>query len=200
MNEIIAIAVITLLAVISPDADFALVSRNRYLYGRKQGIYTAYGIACAVWIHISYSVLGLSFLKHYIPNLLHIIQYIGALYLMYIGYKTFTQQQISDHATHTLLRPRQAFIQGFLGNSLNPKTTLFVMSIFAQLLRGNHGLTHLIGYGMFISASHLLWFLLISLFCSTPVIRNKILRKQVSINRVIGTVLATLGLCLFLTN
>ena len=200
MNEIIAIAIITLLAVISPGADFALVSRNSYLYGRKQGIYTAYGIACAVWIHISYSVLGLSFLKHYIPNLLHIIQYIGALYLMYIGYKTFTQQQISDHATHTLLRPRQAFIQGFLGNSLNPKTTLFVMSIFAQLLRGNHGLTHLIGYGMFISASHLLWFLLISLFCSTPVIRNKILRKQVSINRVIGTVLATLGLCLFLTN
>ena len=200
MNEIIAIAIITLLAVISPGADFALVSRNSYLYGRKQGIYTAYGIACAVWIHISYSVLGLSFLKHYIPNLLHIIQYIGALYLMYIGYKTFTQQQISDHATHTLLRPRQAFIQGFLSISLNPKTTLFVMSIFAQLLRGNHGLTHLIGYGMFISASHLLWFLLISLFCSTPVIRNKILRKQVSINRVIGTVLATLGLCLFLTN
>lgn len=200
MNEIIAIAIITLLAVISPGADFALVSRNSYLYGRKQGIYTAYGIACAVWIHISYSVLGLSFLKHYIPNLLHIIQYIGALYLMYIGYKTFTQQQISDHATHTLLHPRQAFTQGFLGNSLNPKTTLFVMSIFAQLLRGNHGLMHLIGYGMFISASHLLWFLLISLFCSTPVIRNKILRKQVSINRVIGTVLATLGLCLFLTN
>ena len=200
MNEIIAIVIITLLAVISPGADFALVSRNSYLYGRKQGIYTAYGIACAVWIHISYSVLGLSFLKHYIPNLLHIIQYIGALYLMYIGYKTFTQQQISDHATHTLLHPRQAFIQGFLGNSLNPKTTLFVMSIFAQLLRGNNGLMHLIGYGMFISASHLLWFLLISLFCSTPVIRNKILRKQVSINRVIGTVLATLGLCLFLTN
>lgn len=200
MNEIIAIAIITLLAVISPGADFALVSRNSYLYGRKQGIYTAYGIACAVWIHISYSVLGLSFLKHYIPNLLHIIQYIGALYLMYIGYKTFTQQQISDHATHTLLHPRQAFIQGFLGNSLNPKTTLFVMSIFAQLLQGNHALMHLIGYAMFISASHLLWFLLISLFCSAPVIRNKILSKQVSINRVIGTVLATLGFCLLLTN
>ena len=68
MNEIIAIAIITLLAVISPGADFALVSRNSYLYGRKQGIYTAYGIACAVWIHISYSVLGLSFLKHYISE------------------------------------------------------------------------------------------------------------------------------------
>ncbi|MEG1235795.1 MAG: LysE family translocator [Acinetobacter sp.] len=200
MNEIIAIAVITLLAVMSPGADFALVSRNSYLYGRKQGIYTAYGIACAVWIHITYSLLGLSFLKHYIPNLLYIIQYIGALYLMYIGYKTFTQQQISDHETYPLLRPRQAFIQGFFGNSLNPKTTLFVMSIFAQLLKGDHSLMHFIAYGIFISTSHLLWFLLIALFCSTPAIRNKILRKQVGINRAIGAVLATLGLCLFLTN
>ena len=110
MNEIIAIAIITLLAVISPGADFSLVSRNSYLYGHKQGIYTAYGIACAIWIHISYSVLGLSLLKHYITNLLHIIQYIGALYLMYIRYKTFTQHQISDHVTHALLRPRQALI------------------------------------------------------------------------------------------
>ena len=199
MNEIIAIAIITLLAVISPGADFALVSRNSYLYGRKQGIYTAYGIACAVWIHISYSVLGLSFLKHYIsePIAYHSVYWCAVpdVYRVQNIYPT-----ASDHANHTLLHPRQAFIQGFLGNSLNPKTTLFVMSIFAQLLRGNHGLMHLIGYGMFISASHLLWFLLISLFCSTPVIRNKILSKQVSINRVIGTVLATLGLCLFLTN
>ena len=199
MNEIIAIVVITLLAVISPGADFALVSRNSYLYGRKQGIYTAYGIACAVWIHISYSVLGLSFLKHYIsePIAYHSVYWCAVpdVYRVQNIYPT-----ASDHANHTLLHPRQAFIQGFLGNSLNPKTTLFVMSIFEQLLRGNHGLMHLIGYGMFISVSHLLWFLLISLFCSTPVIRNKILRKQVSINRVIGTVLATLGLCLFLTN
>ena len=150
MNEIIAIAIITLLAVISPGADFALVSRNSYLYGRKQGIYTAYGIACAVWIHISYSVLGLSFLKHYIPNLLHIIQYIGALYLMYIGYKTFTQQQISDHATHTLLRPRQAFIQGFPAQMVQCNSrcnkqnincvcvVLFILFIFLPLIFRTH--------------------------------------------------------------
>ena len=108
MNEIIAIAIITLLAVISPGADFALVSRNSYLYGRKQGIYTAYGIACAVWIHISYSVLGLSFLKHYIPNLLHIIQYIGALYLMYIGslYTTNFTEPLSYQGSAFLKLPK----------------------------------------------------------------------------------------------
>jgi threonine/homoserine/homoserine lactone efflux protein len=74
VNEIIAILMITLLTIISPEADFALVSRNSYLYGRQSGIYTAYGIACAVWIHIGYSLLGLSFLKHHMPNLLNVIQ------------------------------------------------------------------------------------------------------------------------------
>ncbi|MEG0482566.1 MAG: LysE family translocator [Acinetobacter sp.] len=200
MNEIIMIAAVTLLAVISPGADFALVSRNSYLYGRKQGTFTAYGIACAVWIHIGYSLMGLSFLQHTLPNLLHIIQYIGAGYLIYIGYKTFTQDQVNDKENSSFIRPWQAFRQGFLTNSFNPKTTLFVMSIFAQLLRSENHLSKLIAYGFFISASHLIWFFAISIFCSTPTIRNKILLKQVIINRMIGIILSTLGVCLFLTN
>lgn len=194
------IASVTLLAVISPGADFALVSRNSYLYGRKQGIYTAYGIACAVWIHISYSLMGLSFLQHVLPSLLHIIQYIGAGYLMYIGYQTFTQQQVNDTLGGGFIHPWQAFRQGVLTNSFNPKTTLFVMSIFAQLLTVENHLLKLIGYGCFISVSHLIWFMAISVFCSNPTIRNKILVKQVIINRMIGVVLSSLGLCLLLTN
>ena len=200
MNEILVVSIITLLAVISPGADFALVSRNSYLYGRKQGLYTAYGIACAVWIHITYSVLGLSFLKHYIPNLLHMIQYAGALYLMYIGYKIFTQHHLIEQTETSSANLWQAFIQGFLTNSLNPKTTLFVMSVFAQLLSKQNNSLHFIAYGFFISVSHLLWFISIAIFCSSPVIRSKILQKQVWINRVIGTVLTTLGICLLLSN
>jgi len=48
VNEIITVGLVTLLAVISPGADFALVSRNSYLYGRSLGLCTAYGIACGV--------------------------------------------------------------------------------------------------------------------------------------------------------
>jgi threonine/homoserine/homoserine lactone efflux protein len=48
VNEILAVGLITLLAVISPGADFALVTRNSYQYGQRLGLYTAYGIACGV--------------------------------------------------------------------------------------------------------------------------------------------------------
>ncbi|NCI77522.1 LysE family translocator [Acinetobacter kanungonis] len=198
MNEIIAIAMITVLAVISPGADFALVSRNSYLYGRHSGLYTAYGIACAVWIHIGYSVFGLSVLKHYLPNLLSIIQYVGALYLIYIGYKTFIQLPVVEQSAVSFVQRKQAFRQGFLTNSLNPKTTLFVMSIFAQLLSNQNQMLSLIGYGVFISASHLIWFMLVAYFCSTPAIRNQILRQQKMINRLIGAILSCLGLGLLL--
>lgn len=198
MNEIIAIVMITVLAVISPGADFALVSRNSYLYGRQSGLYTAYGIACAVWIHIGYSVFGLSVLKHYLPNLLSVIQYVGALYLIYIGYKTFIQLPVVEQSAVSFVQRKQAFRQGFLTNSLNPKTTLFVMSIFAQLLSNQNQMLSLIGYGVFISASHLIWFMLVAFFCSTPVIRNQILQQQKMINRLIGAILSCLGLGLLL--
>ncbi|QDK98548.1 LysE family translocator [Acinetobacter tandoii] len=198
MNEIIAIAMITVLAVISPGADFALVSRNSYLYGRQSGLYTAYGIACAVWIHIGYSVFGLSVLKHYLPDLLSVIQYVGALYLIHIGYKTFIQLPVVEQSAVSFVQRKQAFRQGFLTNSLNPKTTLFVMSIFAQLLSNQNQMLSLIGYGVFISASHLIWFMLVACFCSTPAIRNQILQQQKMINRLIGAILSCLGLGLLL--
>ena len=189
---------ITVLAVISPGADFALVSRNSYLYGRQSGLYTAYGIACAVWVHIGYSVFSLSVLKHYLPNLLSVIQYVGALYLIYIGYKTFIQLPVVEQSAVSFVQRKQAFRQGFLTNSLNPKTTLFVMSIFAQLLSNQNQMLSLIGYGVFISASHLIWFMLVAYFCSTPAIRNQILQQQKMINRLIGAILSCLGLGLLL--
>ena len=184
--------------MISPGADFALVSRNSYLYGRQSGLYTAYGIACAVWIHIGYSVFGLSVLKHYLPNLLSVIQYGGALYLIYIGYKTFIQLPVVEQSAVSFVQRKQAFRQGFLTNSLNPKTILFVMSIFAQLLSKQNQMLSLIGYGVFISASHLIWFMLVACFCSTPAIRNQILQQQKMINRLIGAILSCLGLGLLL--
>jgi len=200
VNEIIAIVLVTVLAVISPGADFALVTRNSYLFGRKLGILTACGIASGVWVHISYSLIALSFLQNNIPSLLQIIQYIGAAYLIFLGYKTFTQEKASFNAENISISAFQAFKQGILTNSLNPKTTLFVISLFSQIMSSENNFVHLLSYGAFISFSHLVWFLLIAYFCSTPTIRNQILAKQVVINRIIGSVLSGLGLSLLFSS
>ncbi len=190
----IAVILITCLAVISPGADFAIVTRNSYLYGRNIGLSTALGIACGVWIHVGYSLLGLGFLKNHMPYLLQTIQYIGAAYLIYLGFKTFTQAKIKLDENGISITAWQAFRHGFLTNSLNPKTTLFVVSLFAQLMTmAGSSIFKLFSYGAFISLSHLFWFAMIALFCAHPTIRNKILDRQVVINRVIGLLLFILG-------
>jgi threonine/homoserine/homoserine lactone efflux protein len=151
-------------------------------------------------VHISYSLIGLGFLQKYIPSLIQIIQYLGASYLVYIGYKTFIQKPMCFDENFTQLTLWQGFRQGLLTNSLNPKTTLFIMSIYSQIMTTNNSLPKLIGYGVFISGSHLAWFCLVALFCSTPLIRNKILARQICINRIIGCILSTLGIVLFFTH
>ena len=48
MTELYTVIAITILAVISPGADFAIVTKNSYLYGRSIGILTSIGIALGV--------------------------------------------------------------------------------------------------------------------------------------------------------
>lgn len=200
MNEFIAVAIITILAVISPGADFAIVTKNSYLYGRKTGILTATGIAMGVLIHVTYTLIAVYFVMAYTPNLLTIIKYIGALYLIYIGYKTFTQKPVHDVDNMNVITTWQALRYGFFTNALNPKTTLFVISTYTQIVNPDTSFSVLIGYGLFMLLAHFIWFSLISGLFSHQRLRAKMLSKQVLINRVIGCVLVILGILLFSSN
>ena len=198
MTEFIAVLCITFLAVISPGADFAVVTKNSYLYGRHIGIFTALGIALGVLVHVSYTIIVLHWALHYTPNFLNIIRYIGAGYLIYIGYKTFTQPAAPHINALPTMTYGQAFKIGFLTNALNPKTTLFVISTYTQIISTTMSL--LISYGLFMSFTHFIWFAIVSLVFSQPAIRQKMLSRQIIINRGIGSILVLLGLLLLLNH
>ncbi|WP_434279217.1 LysE family translocator [Acinetobacter sp. CE-15] len=196
MGEFIAVILITLLAVVSPGADFAIVTKNSYLYGRKIGVLTSLGISLGVLIHVTYTLVAITFVMTYTPQILNFIKYIGAIYLMYIGYKTFMQNPILDTGATSVISPLQAIRYGFFTNALNPKTTLFVISTYTQIVSAITPKTILLGYGLFMSLAHLIWFSLVSLLFSSIILRQKMLNKQVKINRVIGSLLFLLGTAL----
>lgn len=198
MTEFIAVLLITVFAVISPGADFAIVTKNSYLYGRRVGLLTSLGIAFGVLIHVSYTLIAITWILNYTPNILNIIKYLGAAYLIYIGYQTFTQKIITETTTFNPLNELQAFKNGLLTNALNPKTTLFVISTYTQIISPQTATSLLLGYGFFMSFVHFLWFGLVSLVFSAPAIRQKMLNRQVVINRCIGVILVLLGLLLLL--
>jgi threonine/homoserine/homoserine lactone efflux protein len=88
MNALPLIFGITWLAVISPGADFAMISRNSFLHGRRAGMLAALGIAISCWFHVFYAVFGLTVMERLFPHLLNIVKIAGAAYLVYVGAAT----------------------------------------------------------------------------------------------------------------
>ncbi|MFD4586266.1 LysE family translocator [Streptomyces sp. NPDC058434] len=201
MTQVIAVAVITVLAVVSPGADFAMTVRNSYLYGRTAGLLAAVGISLGVLVHVAYTMLGVGLLVSRSPALFTVMKLVGAVYLVHVGVRTFTARTRLDIdlSGPDGLSRAQALRTGFLTNALNPKTMLFVVSTYTQVVTAGTPLAQRIGYGLFMSVAHLVWFSLAALCFSHETLRARMLRRQAVLNRVIGSVLVGLGVALALT-
>lgn len=198
MTELIAVALITVLAVISPGPDFAMVTRYSYLFGRRIGLVCALGIALGVQVHVFYTMFGVSLLAHYAQPVLQGIKLAGACYLIYMGWKTFfNRTPVSrDLSVRPAISARQALYAGFLTNALNPKTTLFVVSTYTQVVSPGTPLAQQFGYGMFMSFAHWLWFSVVAWSVSSPVLRRALLDHQQAVDRGVGAILMALGAAL----
>lgn len=202
MNELIAVAAITILAVISPGPDFAMVTRNSYAFGRRAGLITAMGIACGVQVHVLYTVLGISVVITSTPLLFFSMKILGAGYLIFLGIKSLTNKSKLKLETGSKNSPTifGAFRMGFLTNALNPKTMLFVVATYTQVVNIKSSLTSSFAYGLFISISHWMWFSIVAYFFSAKALRRIMLDKQNFVDKSIGTALIGLGLSLVFAN
>src|SRR5579871_852922 len=99
LAEFITVASLHLLAVMSPGPDFVLISRNSLVYSRKTGIYSALGLALGISVHITYSLIGIGYIISKSILIFSTIKFLGAGYLIYIGYKSLRAkpvQSVSD--------------------------------------------------------------------------------------------------------
>lgn len=197
MIEALTVATITVLAVISPGADFAMVTRNSMILSRRAGVLTAVGIALGVWVHVAYSMAGIGLLISQSILLFNGIKFIGAAYLVYLGITLLRAKKSAASPAPkaaTPLSDRAALRIGFLTNALNPKTTLFVVALFTQVIGPQTSLATQFGYGVFISLAHLAWFALVAYAFSSRAAQRFIASFRHLVERGIGAVLVTLGL------
>lgn len=74
--------------IILPGPDTAIATKNTVTFGRIGGLKTALGTCCALLIHTSAAVLGLSAIIVKSALLFSVFKYVGAVYLIYLGIKT----------------------------------------------------------------------------------------------------------------
>ena len=201
MTELLAVVAITFFAVISPGPDFAMVSRNSLLLSRRTGVLTALGIAAGVCVHVSYTLLGVGLLIQQSLWLFNLIKLAGAAYLIFLGIKMLRAQPETGEelASQPALSSLGALRTGFLTNVLNPKTTIFIVSLFMQVVQPQTPLAVQLGYGAFIVLAHALWFSAVALFFSGASVRSRLLAVRHWIDRIFGGLLVGFGMLLALT-
>ncbi|MCA8107238.1 LysE family transporter [Burkholderia semiarida] len=198
MTELIVVVTITLLAVISPGPDFAMVTRNSLMLSRRAGVLTACGIGLGVIVHVSYTLLGVGLLIRQSLWLFNAVKLIGAIYLIYLGARMLMAKAGDAQADAAVapLSDLAALRTGFLTNALNPKTTVFIVSLFMQAVRPDTPLIVQIGYGAFIAGAHAGWFSLVAICFSAARVRDRLLSLRHWIDRTFGCLLVGFGVAL----
>ncbi|MFA7821578.1 LysE family transporter [Aeromonas dhakensis] len=201
MTELLAVVAITFFAVISPGPDFAMVSRNSLLLSRRSGVLTALGIGAGVCVHVTYTLLGVGLLIQQSLWLFNLIKLAGAAYLIFLGIKMLRAKPATAEvlADQPALSSLGALRTGFLTNVLNPKTTIFIVSLFMQVVQPQTPLAVQLGYGAFIVLAHAVWFSAVAIFFSTDSVRGRLLAVRHWIDRVFGALLVGFGVLLALT-
>ena len=193
-----------LLAVISPGPDFFVAVRTSLSHGRRSGCFAAVGFGLGILVHVAYSIAGIALVISQSIIAFQTIKVAGALYLIWLGYQSFTAKNTTEHGTKSIakakeLSPLNAIKLGFLTNVLNPKATLFFLGLFTLMITPETPLLAQAAIGFIMAINTTLWFCAISYFFTTEKIRRGFLRFQGWFNRAFGVILWVIGLRVLLS-
>ena len=203
LTQFITVAVVHLLAVASPGPDFAMVVRQSMRYGRTTAVQTSLGIGAGILIHVFYTLLGIGVVVSQSIVVFSIMKFLGGFYLIYIGFKAMQAKPAEMHfsTAHADELPslQKAFVTGFLTNGLNPKATLFFLSLFTVVVDHSTPLVVQFFYGVYMAFATALWFSMVSFFLGGETVRSLFLKTGHWVERIMGLSLILLGVKLVLT-
>ena len=162
-NDFYVLVLITLVTIITPGPDFVIVVKNTIGGSRRAGLLTAFGVSSAIWVHIFYSIATVNFIATQSDFIFEVIQVLGATYLFWLGWKSLSSSGMRTQIETPSSKHSAYWKQGFINNLLNPKATLFFISIFSQVIAPNTPFYLQIGYGFIITSICLSWFCLVAL-------------------------------------
>ena len=126
---------VSILINLSPGPDMIYTAARSLSQGTRAGIFSALGIFVGCLFHTVAAVFGLSKIIEESVLLFSIIKYAGAVYLIYLGIRSFFNKKMTKGIEAlTPLTDRKIFFQGMLTNILNPKVAIFFLSFLPQFI------------------------------------------------------------------
>ncbi|MCT7584660.1 LysE family transporter [Aliarcobacter butzleri] len=195
--ELFLIAITIQIALLSPGPDFMVTLRQTINYGKKYAYYSSLGIGFGIFIHIGYTLLGMGLILKNFPYFLDMIRISGALYIIYLGYVNFKSNsskikiKLEKNNNYSL---KKSFLVGFLTDLLNPKATLFFLSIFTAIVSIDTPLYIQSLYGLYCILANIFWYMFVANILSRKKNLDLFNKHQNIIEKIIGIILILLGI------
>ena len=195
---IVLFTLTSLVIIVTPGQDLVLVMTRSIAQGSKAGMMTASGVSFGLLGHTVLAALGLGALIQASYHLFFVLKIVGALYLVYLGWKTFVSKPVQlDSMNLDHKNTQKCFVQGALSNLVNPKIAIFYFAYLPQFVPQSSSNAFL---DLLILGS---WFAFLTFLIKVPVgyIAGKLSNwfranpdVQIWLNRTSGTVLIGLGI------
>ncbi|WP_428023153.1 LysE family translocator [Arcobacter sp.] len=113
----------------TPGPTNIMILTTVHNYGVKKALEFSIGASFAFFILLSSSVIFNSLLMTYLPNIIVVLQIIGAIYMLYLAYQIFKIDKSKKEENLF-----SSFRTGFFMQFINPKSVLFTLTVFPSFI------------------------------------------------------------------
>jgi len=199
IEQIIYYCFACFVVVIVPGPTVTLIIANTLSFGTRAGIFNVVGTQLGLILMIGLLAIGFQVVAQQLEWFLIVIRFLGAIYLIWLGYKIFTSPSLMKKVSDKKYFNNKFVLQGFLVIWSNPKAFLFLGAFIPQFLDINQLTEFQIIY------LGLLFMLIGAIFDSAYAFvfgkfKNLMSSSHLKfLNRIGGSLLALLGLWLAIT-
>ena len=195
---LIAIAIVFMFGTMSPGPSFILVAKTAVSKPFSEGIGVSIGLSIGAVFFTLLAIFGLYALFETVPFLYGIFKLFGGVYLLYLAYKIWKHSGESLSMDMKLEKSKKGFFKailfGFITQISNPKTAIIIGSIFAALLPKELPAYSELLLCLIAFSIDAIWYSMVVVLLSTKKSQKIYLQFKKYIDRVAGTLLATLGI------
>jgi threonine/homoserine/homoserine lactone efflux protein len=193
----LSIALIHLMAAISPGPSFVMTVRTAASDGLRTGLGVAAGLGAGAVIWALAALFGLHLLFQLAPALLLAFKLAGAAFLLWIAFQTWRHAREplpASGVTATARGPLDGFRLGLLTQLANPKPAVFFGAVFVGLVPPGSTAAALALLLLVIAVDETLWYALVARVFSLDRARAAYGRAKTAVDRVFGGLIAAFGL------
>ena len=195
INSLLGISFVCAMGAISPGPSLVVVLRNTISGGRTQGVMTGIGHGIGLGIYAFIAVMGLSSLLLANKQIFNLIQWAGALFLIWLAFNMIIYRP-AGISNDNKGNWRRGFLEGFMISFLNPKILVFMAAVFSQFINPDISSAGRFIMAIMAGAIDTIWYVLVAaVLAGTPII-NKLRKNAGLIDRSIGIIMLLIALFL----